>query len=127
MRPPSVRAVLVGLVAALALLAVFGAPLPTWAALPVLAVVVLTTIRALRNAPGRHRLELIEGGRVRIRTPAGDRLHGSLQAAYSSGFYCAFTVHDPARGSRRFGLFRDELDADGWRRLRVALRTGGSP
>jgi|SRR6056297_1893912 len=116
---------MVGWVAALASFAAVIASLDSWATVLVVGFIVFVAARALRDAPGRHRVERIVGGRIRLRTPTGVRLHGDLQPAYCSRLYCAFTVHDPACGARRFGLFRDELDADGWRQLRVALRSGG--
>ncbi|NKI35467.1 hypothetical protein HFP89_09845 [Wenzhouxiangella sp. XN79A] len=125
MAGPSARAWLVTLVGALAVLAAVTAPISPWAALPATLFVVAVVVHALLGSPGRHHVERIEGGRIRLRTPSGQCLQGALQPAYCSGFYCAFTVHDPVAGSSRFGLFRDELDPDGWRRLRVALRSGG--
>ena len=119
------RRSLIAVIGALSLVAVATAPVPGWAVLFGAVLVVAVAGRALRRAPGAHRVERIEGGRIRLRTPAGSCLHGAVEPAYSSGFFCAFTVHDPVAGSRRFGLFRDELDPEGWRRLRVALRAGG--
>lgn len=124
---PSIRAVLVVLVAAMALIAAVVTSLPSWLMIATAAFVVVVAARALRALPGRHHVERMEGGRIRLRTPSADRVQGALEPVYGSGFYCAFVVHDPVRGARHFGLFRDELDRAGWRRLRVALRAGGRP
>lgn len=125
MAVPRFRRALILIAAFLALLAAARAELPTGLVFLIAGVSIVLSIRAWWHCPGQHRLERIEDGRIRVRTDSGRILHGALQPDYCSGFYCAFTVHDPVAGSQRFGLFRDELDRDAWRRLRVALRFGG--
>lgn len=82
-------------------------------------------VHAWRRRPALNRLDRIDDGRIRLHTANGRTVVGAFEPDYCSGFYCAFTLHDPLNGSQRYGLFRDELDADAWRRLRVALRTQG--
>jgi hypothetical protein len=108
----------------LSLLAIARAGIPDGLSVLIAVPVLVLAIREGRRPSGRHRIDRIDGGRIRLQTPGGRCLHGALEPSYCSGLYCAFTIHDPTAGSQRFGLFRDELDVDAWRRLRVALRTG---
>lgn len=125
MRRSRLRTGCVVVLVVLSLLAIARAEIPGELSVLIAIPVLVLAIREGRKASGRHRIDRIDDGRIRLQTPGGRSLHGALEPSYCSGLYCAFTIHDPTAGSQRFGLFRDELDADAWRRLRVALRTGG--
>ncbi|MBY6205787.1 protein YgfX [Halomonas denitrificans] len=120
---PRLRRLLVGLATLLALVAVVRSSLAAWMALPSGLVVLALGARALYGGSKRLRIRYPQPGLVVVDTEARTgRWQGRFEPLYTSGFYCAFRVTDPARGSRVFGLFRDELDPDAWRRLQVVLR-----
>lgn len=99
----------------------FPAPVLLLTSLPVL----LFALHSIRRAPSAVCLNLPEPGLVAIRFRPDQPLHqGRFDPLYASGPYCALRVRDPANGNRVFGLFRDELPTDSWRRLQVALRAG---
>jgi hypothetical protein len=118
------RSLLVAGMTILALVAVATAQLPSGIATVSALAVLFAGGRAAIAFRGRLHLDRIEDGRLRVQTPAGETLHGTLQTHYCSRFFCAFAVDDPAAGIRVFGLFQDEVDPERWRRLRVALRSG---
>ncbi len=107
----------------LSLVAVLCSGLHAWLSVMACLVVIALGSSALRGAPVQPRLRMPQPGLVIVEADSlSGPWQGRLEPLYTSGFYCAFRVADPARGRRVFGLFRDELDTGSWRRLQVALR-----
>lgn len=117
------RRLLIGSGTALALVAVDRTGLEAWASIAVVLLVIVVAALALRAASHRLRIRTPQHGLVIVEAETvPGAWQGRLEPLYTSGFYCAFRVVDPARGKRLFGLFRDELDPSSWRRLQVAVR-----
>lgn len=120
---PALRRLLVGTGMVLAGVAVLSSGLQAWLSVVACLGVIALGSSALRGAPVQPRLRMPQPGLVIVEAESlSGPWQGRLEPLYTSGFYCAFRVADPARGKRVFGLFRDELDSASWRRLQVALR-----
>jgi hypothetical protein len=105
-------------VAALAVFAAFVSGLPLVARFLVAAVVVIAATVSLRR-PHRHRLRLPGEGPAML-----DGVSGMLVGRAVTPLFVAVEVVASSGQRRRALMFRDELDADGFRALLAALRHG---
>lgn len=117
------RPALVGTLAALALIAVLMSGLPFVINLLVAVGVPIVAVYALVRQPEIRRLWLPMQGQLKVEAGSGATYTGPVRALFSSPFWCAFRVDDPAGRSPVIGLFPDELDSASWRRLLVAMRS----
>lgn len=119
---PRVRRILTALIATLAVVSVLLAELARWLQALLIVLIPLIAVHGSRRSAPPTRIVFLDAGRLQVTSSHGGARTGPLEPLYVSRFYCAFRLHDPASGRRRYGLFFDETDAETWRRLRVALK-----